>query len=302
MSATDPINILFLTLALLILLACEWWGYRRWIKPHEAVTNGQAKAMLMLIILTLAGGFIGPFSWWADLPNGFAWDLPPLAGRMLATAGWCFAFVAYLCLSRPTRRRVQLALLMLAVYLAPLAIALVLFHLDRLNFAAPITYPFFAVVTLLSGGSIWFLIRQPATLPDDPADLAPSSGFMRVWLGVVAVLTGAWSLALAVTDNGPSPLIWVWPGDLLTSRLIAAMLITIATAAVFSLRRADTARITSGMTLIYGLGLAIASVWNAFAGKPIPITYLVAFGLIVLGSLAALLMDGSAARAARRAT
>jgi hypothetical protein len=302
MSATDPINIVFLALAMLVLLACEWWGYRRWIKPHETAANRQAKAMLMLIILTLAGGFIGPFSWWADIPNSFAWDPPPLASRMLATAGWCFAFVAYLCLSRPTWRRVRLTLLMLAIYLAPLAIALVLFHLDRLNFAAPITYPFFAVVALLTGGSIWFLIRQPTVIPDTLEDLAPAGRFTQAWLSVVAVVTGVWSLALAATDNGPSPLIWVWPGDLLTSRLIAAMLITITAAAIFSLRHVDTARITTGVTLIYGLGLAIASVWNAFAGKPIPITYLVAFGLIFAGSLAALLMDKRAARAALPAT
>lgn len=298
MAASDPINIVFLALASLILLACEWWGYRRWIKPHEASTNWQAKAMLLLIILTLSGGFIGPFSWWAHLPNSFAWDPPPLAGRMLASAGWCFAFAAFLGLERPSRRRIRLVLWMLAIYLAPLAVAIVLFHLDRLDFAAPITYPFFAVVALLTGGAIWFLIRQPNVVQDGPDDLAPSGRIMRGWLSLVAIVTGVWGLALFVTDQGPSPLIWVWPGDLLSSRLIGVMLLTITTAAAFSFRHADTARITSGVTLIYGLGLAVASVWNLFVDKPIPVTYLVAFSLIFLGSLVVFLMDRPTARRA----
>ena len=37
-----------------------------------------------------------------------------------------------------------------------------------------------------------------------------------------------------VTDSGPVPFVWVWPGDLLTSRLIGVMLLTIAVGAATS--------------------------------------------------------------------
>ena len=60
-------------------------GYRRWVGPRE--TGIQGKGMLQLSVLTLAGGLLGSVGWWLDDPRSFSWDLPPLAGRMLASAG-----------------------------------------------------------------------------------------------------------------------------------------------------------------------------------------------------------------------
>ena len=294
----EAINLLILALSGLVLLACELWGYRRWVQPHAAQINLHGKLMLLLVILTLMGGFIGPFGWWFDVPGSFAWDLPPLASRMLASAGWSFALTAFLALQRPSRRRMRLILLMLAVYLLPLLLALLLFHLDRMNFSEPITYPFLLVVLLLTAGALWFLIRQPAVLPDDPLDLEPSSGLARAWLWLVAVLSGLWGLALFVTDNGPIPGVWAWAGDLLTSRLIAVMLLTLAAAALFSQNYRDTARITLRAALLYSLGLAIASAWNRLAGLPVKTPYLLVFGLVFLGSLATWLLTTSQPRQA----
>ena len=278
-------NIALLALAMIVLLVCEWLGYRRWIRPHAARLTLQGKLLLLLVILTLAGGFIGPFSWWFSVPDSFAWAPPPLAGRMLATAGWCFALIAFVTLQRPTQRRVRLFLIALAIYMAPLVVAILLFHLDRLDFAAPITYPFLAVVTLLTVGPIGFLIRQPHILDDEAADLAPSPPLLRGWLGLVTLVTGLWGLALFVTDSGPLDAVWVWPGDALSSRLIAVMLLTIAAGGLYGLRHADTARIVNTVAMLYGLGLAIASLWNALADKPVKLSYVIVFGVIFVGSL-----------------
>ncbi len=69
------------------------------------------------------------------------------------------------------------------------------------------------------------------------------------------------------------------------------MLLTIAISAIYSLRYADTSKIMTGITMIYGLGLAFASLWNIFAGKPIKMAYLVVFSLVFLGSLIVLLFE-----------
>ena len=79
---------------------------------------------------------------------------------------------------------------------------------------------------------------------------------VRGWLGLVAAVMAVWGLALFITDSGPSPFIWVWPGDLLSSRLIAMMLWAIAAGAAFALPRTDTARLMLGVTLTYGVGVA----------------------------------------------
>ena len=78
-----------------------------------------------------------------------------------------------------------------------------------------------------------------------------------------------WGLALFVTDDGPWGLIWVWPGDLLTSRLIAVMLLTIASGAVYALRYADVSRVMLGVIAVYGFGVMLANLWNILANLPV---------------------------------
>jgi hypothetical protein len=181
---------------------------------------------------------------------------------------------------------VRLVLVLLLVYLAPLAAVAVLFHRDRFDFAAPITYGFFTIALALVLGAAWFWLRQPRLLHND-ATAGPAPGsLVRAGLALAAALTGAWGLALFVTDRGPSPLVWAWPGDLLSSRLIAVMLLALAAGALFGLRHAAAARPMLAMLGTYGLGLAVASLWNALAGRPVPLGYLAIFGGLGLVSWA----------------
>jgi predicted membrane channel-forming protein YqfA (hemolysin III family) len=205
---------------------------------------------------------------------------------MLAAAGWAFALAAFLALRRPTRERLRLIMLMLLVYLAPLAAAILLFHLDRFDWAAPITYAFFAIVALMVMGAAWQLL-QPVGVVASPA-VRPLTPGTRGWLWVVAMLAGGWGMALAATDNGFSSLIWVWPGDLLSSRLIAVMLFTLAAAALYSLAAPDTAQITLATWVVYGFGVALANGWNLLAGKPVKELYAAAF--LLLGGISLFLL------------
>jgi len=279
-------------IAAVLLGTAMWLAYRKWVKPHAASLDLQQRGALLLTLLALAGGFVGSPFWWMDLPASFSWDLPPLASRMLASAGWSFFVVCVLVLRRPTFRRLRLVLLLLFVYLAPLALAIFLFHLDRFDPRLPVTYAFFAIAIVMTVASTWYLLRPPRWIvPDSRRDAEPSSGAVRAWLSALVVLTGVWGLALFITDQGPSDLIWVWPGDLLSSRLIGVMLLTIAAGSAYSLRYADTARTMLAMVVTYALGLAVASLWNLLAGKPIKAAYLVVFGVIFLGSVALLVWD-----------
>lgn len=214
---------------LALLMAGIAFGYWRWVRPHEASLTAQGRGLLLLTILTLMGGFVGSPFWWADELRSFSWDTPPLASRMLATAGWSFVAVCYLALRRPSRQRLRLVILLLFVYLFPLTVAILFFHLDRFDFAAPITYAFFAIVVLMDIATGWYLLRQPAVLPGRLQDREPAARIVKIWMLFAAALTGLWGLALFVTDSGPIAAIWVWSGDLLSSRLIGVMLLAIAT-------------------------------------------------------------------------
>ncbi len=284
-------DLLLQVFGLVLLAAGIAYGYWRWIRPHNDALDAQAKGLLLLVILMVMGGFIGSPFWWADEARSFSWDLPLLASRMLAAAGWSFVVIGVVVLERPTYRRLRLVLLLLFVYLVPLAVAAPLFHRDRFDPAAPITYAFFAIVVLMVISTGWYLLRQPPVFLDQAADRQRPSPGTRLWLLVVAIITGLWGLALITTDNGPSALIWVWPGDLLTSRLIGVMLLTIAAGALYSRPAKGTTRPMLAMILTYGLGLSLAGLSLVLIGKPIKVSYVLVFGLIFLVS-ALLLWDG----------
>lgn len=276
---------------LLLLIAGLAAGYWHWIRPRRHTLTIAAQGLLLLTILTLMGGFIGSPFWWADEIRSFSWDTPPLASRMLASAGWSFVVVCYLALQKPTRQRLRLVLLLLFVYLFPLTIAILLFHLDRFDFSAPITYAFFAIVLLMvisTGGYLW---RQPTILSSQPADTEPSRRWMRRWLLITASLTGLWGVALFITDSGPVATIWVWSGDLLSSRLIGVMLLAIATGLLYSFRWRDVSRVMLLTLITYGMGLSMASLWNLWLDKPVPLSYLVVFGTVTVLSLGVLAVD-----------
>ncbi len=276
---------------LFLLIAGVGLGYWRWIRPYGETLDAQAKALLLLVILMVMGGLIGSPFWWIDEARSFSWDLPPLASRMLAAAGWSFAAIGIMVLERPTYRRLRLVLILLFVYLVPLAIAAPLFHRDRFDFSQPIVIAFFAIVALMVGATTYYLLRQPDIFPDGVADLAPPSPTLRAWLVIVALITALWGLALLVTDSGPSALIWVWPGDLLTSRLIGVMLLTIAAGAIYSRPALGTTRPMSLMIIVYGIGLAAASLWNATAGKPVKLSYVLVFGIMAVVSAVLLVRE-----------
>ena len=275
-------DVLVQLLGLVILFGGLWFGYRQWIRPHNATSTLAGRGLLLLVVLTLMGGFIGSPFWWADQPLSFSWDLPPLASRMLGAAGWSFFAVCLMALRRPSYRRLRLVLILLFVYLTPLALAIVGLHLDRFDFGAPITYAFFAIVTLMILVTTWYLVRQPHIIPSDERDLFPATVVVQTWLLIVATITALWGIALLVTDSGPSALIWAWPGDLLSSRLIGVMLVTITVGVLYSFRYADTARMMLVMIMVYSLGITVASLWNLFFGLPIKPLYTSVFSVIWL--------------------
>lgn len=278
-------------LGLLLLVGGVFLGYGRWVRPRA--DSGATAALLLLLVLTLMGGFIGAFGWWLDDPRTFSWDLPPLASRMLAAAGWAFAAATLITLQNPRPGRVRLFLLMLAVYLAPLTLAIVFSHLDRFDWSAPITFAFFAIVLLMTLPALFFLLRTPAIrgMADDDT---PSNAQVRVFLLSTAAVMALWGGALFLTDSGGSDLIWVWPGDLLTSRLIAVMLLTIAAGAAYSARHADRARVMLVTMVVYGLGVAAANLYQLVADRPVKWSYVLVFlGLALLAALLRWRMGGS---------
>jgi len=264
------------------------WGYWHWLHSRPAL-GSHNKLLLILFVGTLVGGLIGSTGWWIRDPRSFSWLLPPLASRMLAAAGWSFAFAAFSALQHPVYRRVRLALWMLTTYFVPLAFAIVFFHMNRFNFAAPITYVFFIIVTVITVLALWFLFRQPRIDAGEPKDTAPANVLTRSWLIVVAAVMAVWGAALFLTDAGPSDLIWVWPGDLLSSRLISVMLLTIAVGALYGAGFADTAQIMLCILIIYGAGVTVANLWNALSNRPIKVSYVTVFAVIAFVSAALLI-------------
>lgn len=262
-------------------LACRhWWHRLDGITPTARIT----------LIATTVGGLIGAVFWWLDTEGSFAWNLPPLASRMLGAAATAFGIAGLFVLERPTAAHARLHSMMTAVYLAPLALAIVAFHLDRFDLSAPISWGFFAIVIMLIVTGLAGTFTTSGLAPATPLD-----GIGGPWLFIAGAVLGIWSLALFAIPAAPYPPIFIWPSDALTSRLIAAMLMTLAI--VFLVARKDRTLSPQAYLFgaVYGFGVAIAVLINVVRDLPWPAAYLFALGAVGLIS-AALLIAGRSDR------
>lgn len=233
-------------------------------------TAARRLAAERIIVLTLVGGFLGAPFWWRGDPDAFAWTLPPLAGRMLAAAGWAFAVACLLALRRPAEAQIRLIGVMLALYLGPLTIAILAVHRDRFDPARPVTWGFFSIVILLLAGALW--LAKPGNGPTN--DTMPPRA-MRWVLVAVGGAAGLWGAALFAWPPGPVVAIWLWPTDALTSRLIASMFLTVAGACWAARGSAPLAVTVMAVVLVYGIGVSLAGLANLVADKPLPVAYMV---------------------------
>jgi hypothetical protein len=237
-----------------------------------ALTRGRAPLWPALTLAaTMGGGFWGAFAWWPDFPGGFAWDLPPLVARMMATAGWAFALVCGLILRDPTPARLRFALWLLLAYLVPLALAILALHLDRFDFDQPLAWGFFIIVTgliLLAGAG---LRRLPRPAPGQPE---PAGRLMLI--GLPCLLIGGYLFLIPQggPDWGPLASFILWPDDALTTRLVAAMPLTVAAGALLASRDRALTPLTLCFTALYAVGVVVAGLWNLTAGRPLPLPYL----------------------------
>jgi hypothetical protein len=270
---------LWFGVAVIVLLAAMAAAFARWGRgPGE---GGGSPVGRFVLIATAVGGLIGAPFWWLDLAPSFAWDLPPLASRMLGVAALAFGVTGIAVLEHPSAARERLFYKLILTYLVPLALAAVILHLDRFDFTRPVTYGFFAVVIVLCVGSARELSQGKDA---GPAQSAPG-GTLRGWLLVAGVALAVWGAALFATPTAPYPLVFNWPQDELSSRLIAAMLMTVAVAFFLSRRDAGLARLALLFAGVYGIGVVAAGMMNAVGGKPMPLLYVTGFGVIGLVSL-----------------
>ncbi len=224
---------------------------------------GAARQARALALMAGVGGLVGACAWWQNLSYAFAWALPPVAARFLAVAAVAFGVTALRAAWIGSVGHLRMIAVMLVVYLGPLAGAAVLLHLDRFDPLAPITYGFFAVVVSMVIAATLALLR----LPDGVRGL--TSGM----LGLVGLLAGLWGLVLFIWPAGPWPLIWPWPQDPLTTRLIAAMFMTVAAACHFAESPGER-RTAYILCFIYGVGISLVVTLALWLGKPASLAYL----------------------------
>ena len=282
---------------LVLLVGTVWIGFLGWRKRMDHKSSTVETLAAIVLLGALGGGFWGAFAWWQNLPYAFSWHLPGLAARMLAAAGWSFALASALALRHPYPSHLRLVLLMLWVYLAPLTLAILTLHLDRFDFTRNVTIGFFIIAVLLLVTSTIALLTLPR---NDPVAGIPPNSIASSALWLIGGVAGLWAVALFLKPDGPWPLIWPWPGDALTTRLIASMFLTISVGALAALPSQRLACTVFWATGVYGIGVVIAGFAHVMTTRPsptgyaavtLPKSYMVVWG--ALGIVAALALVAS---------
>ena len=252
------------------------------LQRRMALTGAMRQARVLALMAGI-GGLVGATAWAQNLPYAFAWVLPPVAARFLAVAAVAFGVVALRAAWIGSVGHLRLIAVMLLVYLGPLAGAVVLLHLDRFDTTSPVTYTFFIIVVGMVFAAMLAMIR----LPYDERGL--SSGM----LGLVGSLAGLWGLVLFLWPTGPWPLLWPWPQDPLTTRLIAAMFLTVAAACHFAEGRGER-RTAYILCLIYGAGIALVISLALWLGKPGSWAYLLFWAFVAIEAVRGLVSERAA--------
>lgn len=206
-----------------------------------------------LMLATGLGGLIGAWPWAMAVPHAFAWSLPAGAAHLLGLAGISFALIMALILWTGTVSALRFGCWLILIYLAPLAVAIFARHLDRFDFGAPVTWVFVAIVLILSLTAALSLLRLPFNQRGLPGREGTVIGLLALALGGVLF---AW-------PEGPWTFLWPWPGDPLTTRLIASMALSVGVGGILAAGPAER-RLALTLALVYGLGV-VAVVALAFA-------------------------------------
>ena len=188
-------------IALVLLLACLALGFRRW-GGRDLGPSGAGAVAKFVLISTTVGGLLGAPFWWLDLPPSFAWDLPPVASRMLAAAALAFGLAGLIVLERPSEARTRLYLI--ADRRLPRAAgAGRRCCCTSTASISPRRSPTASsrVVIVLSVGSLMALAR-PSGARRLPHCRGPP---VRLWLHVAGIVLAVWGIALfARADDGLS--------------------------------------------------------------------------------------------------
>jgi hypothetical protein len=252
--------------AFVILIVGMFVGNRILAKRERTPSAARAERV---VLLTMLGGFLGAPFWWSGDPDAFAWTLAPLAGRFLGAAGIAFGVACFMVLRKPDTRQYRLVGWMLAAYMAPLAVAIVLFHGNGLDMSKTASWGFVLIVTVLLIGSAWLLVTQKEMVADHPPSV-----FSEWVLTKIGTIAGLWGAALYVWPDGPASSVWLWAKDPLTSRLIASMFMTIAIATLIGHGHARSAEIVLATTVVYASGICLGVAASFIAGKPVPLGYM----------------------------
>ncbi len=259
----------------LVLLLIGMGLVEAWLQHHNRMSGALRQARL-LAVLAGVGGLVGAVAWWQNLPYAFGWTMPPVAARYLSMAGIAFGFTALRAARIGTIGHLRLIAAMLAVYLGPLAVAALTLHLDRFDPAAPATYGFFTTVVVMLIAAIATLLRLPTN----------ERGLSSDALTFIGLSAGLWGVVLFLWPDGPIRTLWPWPDDPLTTRLIASMFLTVATACLMAEGRAERVTVEL-LCALYSTGIVFTTTLAVATGKPGSSTYLVFWTLVGITAIRA---------------
>ena len=189
----------------------------------------------------------------AETDRFFSWDIaPPLTAAFLGAAYWAAAVLLGWSARRETWAEARIAVPPV-LSIAVLLLLATLLHLDKFDLESLFGWFWLVVYCIVPPLLVFVVWRAPRDQPGAVAAGPPLSPWLRLALGVQAVLMVGFGAALLIAPVDAAS-VWPWPLTELTGRAIGAFLAGFGIAAAFAIRENDLLRMRGAALAYAALG------------------------------------------------
>jgi hypothetical protein len=203
--------------------------------------TGGMRTLLLVFCFTVSVAGFSLFVLTEHTDQFFAWTInPPLTAAFLGACYWGSFPLVLVSSRQDTWAQARTAVLPVLVF-SVLTLVATLMHIDRFHLDSGSGWSWLVVYVVVPPAMVVLLVRQLRVRGADPPRRAPLPAWMRLVIGIQAVIMLVLGVALFLGPQTTAAL-WPWMLTPLTGRVVGAWLVGLSLIAVYTFLENDFGR------------------------------------------------------------